>query len=185
MLRRSQALLLAALALYAAPQPVSVAALISLVRNSLARHESDNKLAGELHKVWLGQRLDDHTIEELESEGAGPKSVAELLDLRDGSAGLPAPVALPDFRAPAIPSPAEQDEILKAAAVSAASYSAGLPDFICSEIVHRFEDIGGSGKWKPMTVRAQSREEAQQFYEANRVPAQPEEERSAPETNNE
>ncbi len=37
----------------------------------------------------------------------------------------------------------------------------------------------GSGKWKPMTVQAQTREEAQQFWEANRQAvlqeAQPEE----------
>jgi hypothetical protein len=40
----------------------------------------------------------------------------------------------------------------------------------------------GSGKWKPKTVRAQTREEAQQYWEANREPAQPEE-RSESETN--
>ena len=33
----------------------------------------------------------------------------------------------------------------------------------------------GSGKWKPMSVRAQTREEAQQYWEANRKPVQPEE----------
>jgi hypothetical protein len=43
----------------------------------------------------------------------------------------------------------------------------------------------GSGKWKPKTVRAETREEAQQIWEANREPAQPEEERSVSETNNE
>lgn len=152
MLRWARLLPLFAFVLYAAPQPVSVASLISLVRNAMARHESDNKLAGDLHKVWLAQRLDDRTIEELESEGAGPKSVAELLDLRDGSAGLPAPIALPEFPAPPIPAEPEQTGILKAAAANAASYSASLPDFICTEIVHRFDDIGGTGKWKPKDV---------------------------------
>jgi hypothetical protein len=33
----------------------------------------------------------------------------------------------------------------------------------------------GSGKWKPMSVRAQTREEAQQYWEANRKPVNPEE----------
>lgn len=32
----------------------------------------------------------------------------------------------------------------------------------------------GSGKWKPKTVRAQTREEAQQFWEANRELVNPE-----------
>jgi len=109
-------------------------------------------LAHEIHKIRLGQSLDDHVIEELESEGAGPKAVAELLDLRDVSAGLPAPSALPDFPAPPLPLRQEQDEILRSAADHAVSYSAGLPDFICTEIVHRYEDVGGAGKWKPKDV---------------------------------
>jgi hypothetical protein len=31
----------------------------------------------------------------------------------------------------------------------------------------------GSGKWQAMSVRAQSREEAQQYWEANRKPVNP------------
>jgi hypothetical protein len=152
--RRSTALLflVSVLTLLAAPQPISIASLVSLVRASLSRHESDNKLSGQLHKLWLAQRLDDHTIEELESQGAGPKSVAELLDLRDVSEGQPAPVALPDFPAPPIPLHAEQDDILGSASANAASYTGSLPDFICTEVIHRYEDIGGTGKWKPKDV---------------------------------
>src|SRR5215469_967583 len=145
--------LLGALLLLAAKQePVSIATLISRVRTALEHHDSDNKLAGELRKLWLAQRLDDHTIEELESEGAGPKSVAELLDLRDAAAHLPAPTALPSFPAPPLPMRPEQDEVLKLAASNAASYTASLPDFICDEIVHRYEDIGGRGTWKARDV---------------------------------
>ena len=33
----------------------------------------------------------------------------------------------------------------------------------------------GSGKWIPMNVRAETREEAQQYWEANRVLVNPEE----------
>ena len=44
----------------------------------------------------------------------------------------------------------------------------------------------GSGVWKAMTVRAQTREEAQQYWEANRKPVNPPEEVKAEEkTNNE
>ena len=35
----------------------------------------------------------------------------------------------------------------------------------------------GSGKWKPMSVRAQTREEAQQYWEENRKPVNPEPEK--------
>jgi hypothetical protein len=144
---RALAFTLAAL-LASAAEPQSIASLIYLVRDSIAHHESDNKLAARLRKILIIQKLDDHTIEELESEGAGPKSVAELLDLRDNSAGLPAPVSMPEFPAPPSPNPAEQDEVLRAAAVNAGKYSAELPDFICTEIIHRYEDIGAAGRWK-------------------------------------
>lgn len=146
---RSKALVLTLAALIAsAAEPQSIASLVYLVRESIAHHESDNKLAARIRKILLIQKLDDHTIEELESEGAGPKSVAELLDLRDNSAGLPAPVSMPEFPAPAAPNAAEQDVVLRAAAMNAGKYSAELPDFICTEIIHRYEDIGDAGRWK-------------------------------------
>jgi len=153
MVRRGKTFLIsaaAALAVLAAapPQGSSIATLIALVRKAIEKKEADGKLAGELHKLWLAQSLDDRTIEELESEGAGPKSVAELLDLRDASANLPPPVALPDFSAPPLPLRSEQDQILKSAAAHADSYSSSLPDFICTEMIHRYEDLGGTGKWK-------------------------------------
>jgi hypothetical protein len=154
-MRRSRALLsvvIAGVLTAATHEPSSVATLISLVRKAIEHHESDNKLAGELRKIMLVQRLDDRTIEELESEGAGPKSIAELLDLRDLTVNLPAPAALPEFPAPPIPLRTEQDDVLKSAASNAASYSAGLPDFICDEMVHRYEDIGGNGRWKPKDI---------------------------------
>lgn len=152
---RSGKLLLMAVAgaaVLAAQAESSIATLIDVVGKAVAHHDSDNKLAGKLHKLVLAESLDDHVIEELESEGAGPKSVAEMLDLRDASAGLPAPAALPEFPEPPLPMRPEQDAILKAAAEHAASYSAGLPDFICTEMVRRFDDIGGTGKWKARDV---------------------------------
>jgi hypothetical protein len=153
MVGRSKALLITAAAALAAlpaaqPQGSSVAALIDLVRKAIQKNESDNKLAGELRKIWLAQSLDDRTVEELESEGAGPKSVAEMLELKDLSVNLPAPVALPEFASPPLPLRAEQDEILKNAADHADAYSSSLPDFICTEVIHRYEDLGGTGKWK-------------------------------------
>jgi len=123
-----------------------------VVRKAVTHHDSDNKLARELQKLVLAESLNDHVIEELESQGAGPKSVAVMLDLRDASEGLPAPTALPEFAEPPLPLRAEQDAILKSAAEHAGSYSAGLPDFICTEMVRRFDDVGGTGKWKARDV---------------------------------
>jgi hypothetical protein len=150
--RSAAASILAALALaglsLAQPQGSSVAALIAVVRKGIQHREKDSKLARDVHKVKLGQRLDDRVIEELESDGAGPETVAELAELRDLTAGLPAPTALPDFPSPPLPLRQEQDEILHSAGTRALSYTIGLPDFICTEVIHRFEDLGGSGKWK-------------------------------------
>lgn len=149
MLLRSTALVLTLAAVVAcAAEPQSVASLVYLVRDSIAHHESDNKLSARLRKILLIQKLDDHTIEELQSEGAGPRSVAELLDLRDNSAGLPSPVSLPEFPEPPPPAAADQEAALRAASANAGKYSAELPDFICTEVVHRYEDLGEAGRWK-------------------------------------
>jgi hypothetical protein len=53
-----------------------------------------------------------------------------------------------------------------------------------SGLTYEFFFPGSGGKWKPMSVRAQTREEAQQFWEANREPANAEE-KAEEQTNNE
>ena len=156
MLPRSVAFRIAAVAAIAVlaaahPPESSVATLIAVVQRAVERQDSDGKLAGEIRKIRLVQRLDDHVIEELESEGAGPKSVAEMLDLRDLSADLPEPASLPDFPEPPLPMRAEQDGILRSAAANAINYSAGLPNFMCTEVVHRYEDMSGPESGNPKT----------------------------------
>ena len=86
----------------------TVAEIINIVRNSIAKHDSDGALAKNLHKLKTVEKLDDHTVEELESAGAGPKSVAELERLRDASAALPPPADPPPFRYGPRPSIEEQ-----------------------------------------------------------------------------
>ena len=81
---------------------------IAVVRKGIAHGEKDGKLARDVHKIKLGQRLDDRVIEELGSEGAGPETVAEMVELRDLTAGLPLPTALPDFPSPPLPLREEQ-----------------------------------------------------------------------------
>jgi hypothetical protein len=125
----------------------SVSDLVAEVRAELQRARSDSRVAKDLRKVKLFERLDDRTVETLQSEGAGPETVAELLLLRDRSAGMPRP-ATPVIPEPPAPSAAEQVLIWNAAHDNALSYTASLPDFICSEVVRRYTDPNERGDWR-------------------------------------
>jgi len=123
-----------------------VAAVVASVRTGLDRNQKDSQVAKALHRVRLAERLDDRTIETLESEGAGPATVAELEQMRDASAHLPVP------KTPAIPSPAapgagEQERVWDEARQTSLNYNASLPDFICTESVKRFKDPDGKQQW--------------------------------------
>src|SRR5438132_646371 len=89
MSQRIAIILLCAFTASAAQSTATVAEIISIVRNAIAKGESDGALAKNLHKLKSVEKLNNHTVEELESAGAGPKSVAELERLRDASAALP------------------------------------------------------------------------------------------------
>jgi hypothetical protein len=113
--------------------------LIGMVRSGIQHHTPDKSLAKSIHKLILSQRLNVRVIEELESEGAGPEAVAALDDLRDMSAKKPEPTALPPFQSPARPSVEEQKQFFRLINVNAMHYTAGLPDFICTQIVRRYQ----------------------------------------------
>lgn len=125
----------------------SVSDLVAQVRDELQRDRSDSRVAKDIRRVHLSERLDDRTVETLQSEGAGPETVAELLLLRDRSSRLPLP-AKPAIPEPPAPSAAEQVQIWNAAHENALSYTASLPDFICWEMVRRFIDTNDKGGWK-------------------------------------
>jgi hypothetical protein len=125
----------------------SVSGLVAQVRQEIARNRSDSRAARDLRNVQLTERLDDRTVETLQSEGAGPETVAQLLLLRDRSSGMPRP-ATPAIPEPPAPSRAEQVAIWDSAHDNALSYTENLPDFICSEVVRRYLDANNKGSWK-------------------------------------
>jgi hypothetical protein len=116
----------------------SVNDVVSLVRSSIQQGQQDSQLAKALHRIKLAESLDQHSIEELENEGAGPKAIAELQRLRKVSAALP-PAATTVQPRPA-PPPGEQKRIVEMARESALNYTRSLPDFICTEVVRRYDD---------------------------------------------
>ena len=124
--------------------------LVSIVRDAIQHRRSDSRTAGAVRKLELSERLDWRTVEELESEGAGPQTVSALEMLLDESQRMPAPAHPPEFASPANPGRAEQNRVLEAAARNSLNYSAGLPDFLCTETVRRYEDFKLKDKedWK-------------------------------------
>ncbi len=136
---RSGVCLVIALAASAATT-ATVNDLVSTVRGDLQRNQSDAHTAGAIRKLDLVEHLDWRTVEELETEGAGPKTVITLEMMVDESEGLPAP-AQNLFPSPAKPGTEEQNNVLAAAARNSLNYAASLPDFICTETVRRYEDF--------------------------------------------
>ncbi|HEX3747094.1 MAG TPA: hypothetical protein VHW09_24325 [Bryobacteraceae bacterium] len=125
----------------------SVSRLVAQVRGDLERAQSDSRIAKDLRKAPLSERLDDRTIEILQSEGAGPETVEELLLLRDRSERMPRPAA-PAIPQPPPPERAAQVQFWNAAHDNALHYTGRLPDFICSELIRRYFDSNGKGGWK-------------------------------------
>lgn len=132
--------LIIAVAAWAA-STASVDDLASLVRTGIQKKQSDSHLAGSVRKLELTERLDWRTVEELESAGAGPKTIEALETLLEESRLLPNPTGPPAFSSPPPPDKPEQDRVLEAAAVHSLDYAASLPDFICTEMVRRYEDV--------------------------------------------
>jgi hypothetical protein len=118
---------------------VQVNDLIATVRAGIKQHTPDKAVAKSIHKLVLSEKLNLRAMEELESEGAGPETIAAMDDLRDKSAKLPDPTAVPPFQSPARPTVDEQKEFFHLLNVNAMHYSASLPDFICTQVVHRYQ----------------------------------------------
>ena len=99
-----------------------------------------SRYRGLFKKIKLTQRLDDRTIEDLQGQGAGPRTVAALKELaadvgrppRCSSAGLAA-----HSPPPKPPSAKEQAEILEAMRDYALNYTKNLPNYICVQTTHR------------------------------------------------
>jgi hypothetical protein len=138
-------------AMAADPPPSTVNDVVALVREGLAAHRDDKQIAKALSKVKLAEKLDLFPVEELESAGAGPKTLLELRHLREISEELPLPEEPPRFTLPAVPSPEEMLAAIHHARVYALNYAARLPDFLCNETVERFEDLG-KGSWNKKDI---------------------------------
>ena len=114
----------------------------------------DKEVAETLRKMKLSERLDLDTVETLQSEGAGPKTVAVLKELATESASLPVagpPPPKPVYVPPPPPSSEEQAKLLDEVRDYAVNYTQTLPDFICLEQTRRYVDTTGRESWRLRT----------------------------------
>jgi hypothetical protein len=130
-----------AVALAASAQSLSVEKLTSFIKSAVQQKNTDRDVAGFLAKVKMTEKLEDRTIEDLQSLGIGPKTLAALKTLRDQSQGLAAaapvtPEAKPVPKPP--PSSVEQAAIIDDVRKYALNYSQNLPDYICTQVTRRY-----------------------------------------------
>jgi hypothetical protein len=127
-------------ALAAPAQSLSVKQLYSFIQSSVQIKQSDKEVAAYLAKVKMTEKLDDRTVEELQSMGIGPKTVAALRALRDQSQSLAAAAPVVEVKTVPKPPPSseEQAQILDEVREYALNYSRNLPDYICTLVVRRY-----------------------------------------------
>jgi hypothetical protein len=141
--------LLLALTVAASAQiKMTVVQLEKFVESSVRMHEDDRKVAETVKKTQLSNQLDAHTVETLQTLGAGRLTVAALKALMADSSSLPSAPAPKVSAAPvlapmAAPDPARQKEVLAAVTENALNYSDSLPNFICLQVTQRYVDRAG------------------------------------------
>lgn len=126
-----------------AQRAMSVAEVITFIKSQIKANGDDRATADYLKKIKLTQRLDERTIEELQGQGAGARTVAALKALATESANLPAPppsVAATPPPPPPPPSAKEQAEVLDAMRDYAMNYTKNLPNYLCVQTTHRRQE---------------------------------------------
>ncbi len=127
-----------------AQRPMSVADLTTFIKSQIKMKGDDRLTADFLRKIKMTERLEDKTVEELQGQGAGPKTVAALRKLEEESAGLAkaAPPPPPAPNAPTRPPPdsMEQAEAMAGMKHYALTYSAKLPNYLCVQTTRRHQD---------------------------------------------
>lgn len=139
------------LAICAATQGYTVEQIKAFIKSAIELKNPDKEVAQTLRKMRLSERLDLATVEKLQGEGAGPKTIAVLKELATESASLPqaAPPAPKPVYVPAPPPPSEeQAKLLDEVRDYAVNYSHRLPDFICLEQTRRYVDTTGRESWR-------------------------------------
>ncbi len=141
-----------------AQQSMTVAQLVAFIKSSIERKNTDKEVSEFLATVRMKERLYPNVVEELQSAGAGPKTVAALSALITKSASLGAEpakmvMATPKATGPKEPLDAEKKQVLEDTREFALNYVKSLPDFLCVQDTRRSVDmhfeVGSEGSWTP------------------------------------
>lgn len=194
--RLSLLLLCLGLLLYSQTQ-MNLQELADFVRSELAmKRSTDKQLAAEIRKLDLTEKLTDKVIIDLQAQGAGPKTVEALKELRDKTKDLkpthndvtsspatapdpllnggPATASVSTQSAPVIPPPdsVRYEHILDSVKQYALNYTANLPNFICVEVTNRFVDPRSVDNYRSVgrilaRVRYKEGQESYEVYSVN------------------
>jgi len=132
---------------------------MAFIRSSIELKQNDRQVAQFLSRVKMTEKLEARVVEQLQGEGAGPKTVETLNKLREQSQSLgeaKAVVEQSGYVQPPPPPEAEQLRIVERTREYALNYSRTLPDFICAQIIRRYADPRGGESWQlldTLTVR--------------------------------
>ena len=155
MLARLAVLALAVVLSAPAQMKMTVNQLVSFIQSSIKLRHDDRKVAAYLKNIRLTERLDDRTIEDLQGQGAGSKTIEALQVLRDASQVMPPPKP-PEVKPPPPPIPPpstqEQKKVIEEARDYALNYTKRLPDFICTQVARRFLDPSGLEFWQRIDI---------------------------------
>jgi hypothetical protein len=161
-----------------AQMQMNVQQLADFLRSELAlKQHTDKQIAAYLKKLQLTERLTDKTITDLEAQGAGPRTVQALQELRDHTSNLKPPpqdatsspattveptstgqssIALRPRQTIPPPNSVRQQQILDEIKQYAMTYTENLPNFICLQVTRRYVDFNLSDRYRIMdTVNAQ------------------------------
>jgi hypothetical protein len=133
---------------------LTVTQLKAFITSSVNLKQPDKQVAEYLKHIKLTNKLDDQTIEDLQSLGAGPKTVAALKELGEATAKLAEPPPVVETPKAAVfeeppPDSIEQGRILDAVREYALNYTKQLPNYICLRVDRRSYDSTGTGNnWR-------------------------------------
>lgn len=153
---------------------MNVAQLVDMLRSEIAlKQQSDKKIADYVKKITLTERLTDKTIIDLEAQGAGPKTVQALQELRDKTAAMKppsqdttySPATAPDTTLTDKPTTASVgtvheyhpipppdsvkfQQILDMVRNYAGNYTQNLPNFFCVQVTRRYIDPNGGDSYR-------------------------------------
>ncbi len=131
-----------------AEMSLTVNKLVAFIKSTIQLKQPDKQVAEYLRHVKMVEKLDDQTIEDLQSQGAGPKTVAALKELGNTSASLPTAAPAPPkpvYIEKPPPDSIEQAKIIDATREYVKNYTKNLPNFICVQVTRRDVDPTGTG----------------------------------------